>query len=142
MKTIFTILLFTIFNQTFAQTGKLYKGTIDNKFSITFYLENIDEGTYADPIIGAYKYENKKEYSLLNGFKNKDGNISLVELSTANFSGTFLGTLNENIIIGKWISANQNRTFSFDLKEIVATKKQLTEFRNAIERKANEFRNY
>lgn len=109
MRTIFTLLFLTILTQTFGQTGKLYKGTINNTIKITLYLQGLDEGTNADPIIGTYKYDNKKNYILLNGYRNNDGNISLVELSTANFSGTFLGTLAKNCIVGKWISANQKK---------------------------------
>lgn len=142
MRTIFTLLLLTIFTQVFGQKGKLYKGTINNTIKITLYLERLDEGINADPIIGTYKYDNKKNYILLNGFRNNDGNISLVELSTANFSGTFLGTLTENRIFGKWISANQKKNYTFELTEIVATKEQINNFQNAITEKGNEFRNY
>ena len=142
MRTIFTLLLLTIFTQVFRQKGKLYKGTINNTIKITLYLERLDEGINADPIIGTYKYDNKKNYILLNGFRNNDGNISLVELSTANFSGTFLGTLTENRILGKWISANQKKNYTFELTEIVATKEQINNFQNAITEKGNEFRNY
>jgi len=113
MKTILTLFLLITFTQIFGQTGKLYKGTINNTIKITLYLEGLDEGINADPIIGTYKYDNKKNYILLKGFRNNDGNISLVELSTANFSGTFLGTLTKNNIIGKWISANQKKELHF-----------------------------
>jgi len=142
MKTIFTLLLLTIFTKTFGQTGKLYKGTINNTIKITLYLQGLDEGTNADPIIGTYKYDNKKNYILLNGYRNNDGNISLVELSTANFSGTFLGTLAKNCIVGKWISANHKKNYTFELTEIVATTEQINNFRKAITEKVNEFRNY
>ena len=142
MKTILTLLLLITFTQIFGQTGKLYKGTINNTIKITLYLQGSDEGIHADPIIGAYKYDNKENYILLNGFRNNDGNISLVELSTANFSGTFLGTLTKNSIIGKWISANQKKNYIFELTEIVATKEQINNFQKAITEKGNEFRNY
>ena len=140
--TILTILLLIFTIQTFGQTGKLYKGTINNNIKITLYLQGLDEGTNADPIIGIYKYDNKKNYILLNGYRNNDGNISLVELSTANFSGTFLGTITKNCIVGKWISANQKKNYSFELKEIVATTEQINNFQKAITEKGNEFRNY
>ena len=142
MRIIFTLLLLIVFTQVFGQKGKLYKGTINNTIKITLYLEGLDEKTNADPITGTYKYENEKEYILLNGFRNNDGNINLVELSTANFSGTFLGTLTENRIFGKWISANQKKNYTFELTEIVATKEQINNFQKAITEKGNEFRNY
>ena len=142
IRTILTLLLLTIFTQTFAQTGKLYKGTINNTIKITFYLEGLEEGTNADPIIGTYKYDNKKNYILLNGYRNNEGNISLVELSTANFSGTFLGTLTKNRIAGNWVSANQKKKYTFELTEIAATKEQINNFQKAIMEKGNEFRNH
>ncbi|MDY3319564.1 hypothetical protein PG637_09180 [Riemerella anatipestifer] len=142
MKAIFTLFLLTIITQTFGQTGKLYKGTISNTIKITLYLQGLDEGTNADPIIGIYKYDNKKNYILLNGYRNNDGNISLVEFSTANFSGTFLGTLSKNRIVGKWISANQKKNYAFELTDVVVKKEQLNNFQNAITEKGNELRNY
>ena len=77
MKAIFTLLLLTVITQTFGQTGKLYKGTINNTIKITLYLQGFDEGTNADPIIGTYKYDKKNDYILLNGFRNNERNISL-----------------------------------------------------------------
>ncbi len=142
MRTIFTIFLLIIFTPIFAQTGKLYKGTINTTIKITLYLEGLDEGTNADQIIGSYKYDNKKEYFLLNGFRNNDGNIILVELPTANFSGIFFGNLIENKISGNWISANRKKNFTFEFNEIVSTKNQLDDFQKAITEKGNEFRNY
>ncbi len=142
MRTIFTLLFVIILNKTFAQTSRLYKGTINNKIKITLYLEGLDEGINADPVIGSYKYDNNKDYILLNGYRNNEGNISLVELSSVNFTGTFLGTLNKKRIIGKWISANQKKTYAFDLTEIVSTKEQLSNFKKAVTDKASEFRNY
>ncbi|RZM23845.1 MAG: hypothetical protein EOO88_24850 [Pedobacter sp.] len=142
MKTIFTLLFLTLITQTFGQTGKLYKGTINNTIKITLYIQGLDSGTNADPISGTYKYDSKKDYILINGYRNNDGNISLVELSTANFSGTFLGTLTENRIFGKWISANQKKNYTFELIETVATKEQLNNFQKAMTLKGNEFRSY
>ena len=72
MKTIFTLLLLTILTQTFGQTGKLYKGTINNTIKITLYLQGLDEGTNADPIIGTYKYDNKKNYIWVKNKKPAD----------------------------------------------------------------------
>lgn len=142
MRTIFTLLFLIICNKTFAQTSRLYKGTINNTIKITLYLDGLEEGINADPIIGAYKYDNNKDYILLNGYRNNEGNISLVEQSSINFTGTFLGTLNKKRIIGKWISANQKKTYNFELTEIVSTKEQLNNFKKAITEKADEFRNY
>ncbi|QDW24372.1 hypothetical protein FFJ24_005865 [Pedobacter sp. KBS0701] len=142
MRTSFTIFFLMFFIQTFAQRGKLFKGTLNNSVKISLYLQGLEDGTYADPILGAYKYDNQKDYILLNGYKNKDGNIVLVEQATVNFSGIFLGTLNKKQIKGKWIAANQKKAFLFDVIETTATKEQLIKFQGAIEVKANEFRNY
>lgn len=142
MKIISAFLLLILPSLTFAQTAKLYKGTINYKIKITFYLDGLDEGTNADPVTGSYKYDKGNGYILLNGHKNNSGNISLVELSSANFTGTFLGTLKKGKITGRWISANQKENYPFELTQVVATQVQLTEFKNAIMNKASEFRNY
>ncbi|MFC3160791.1 hypothetical protein SAMN05443633_105138 [Chryseobacterium arachidis] len=142
MRTICTLLMLSIFSQTFAQSTRLYKGTINNTFKITLYLQGLDEGTHADPIIGSYKYDSMKDYILLNGYRNNDGNISLVEMSSANFTGTFLGTIDKQRIVGKWVSADQKKTYVFDLKEIALSREQLNNFQKAIKDKADEFRNY
>ncbi|MFC4212960.1 hypothetical protein ACFOWA_17325 [Pedobacter lithocola] len=142
MKLFFTFLLLTLYTQTFAQTGNLYKGTINNKIKITLYLQGLNEGTNADQIIGVYKYDTNKDYILLNGYRNNNGNISFIELPNTNFTGTFLGTLTKNRIVGKWISANQTKQYPFELTEIVATKEQLNTFENGLVEKGKEFRNY
>lgn len=142
MKINFAFLFLILPGLTFSQTGKLYKGTINHKIKITFYLERLNEGTNADPIIGSYKYDKGKSYILLNGHKNNGGDVSLVELSSANFTGTFLGTLKKNKITGRWISANQKEDYPFELTEVVANQAQLNDFKNAIMNKASEFRNY
>lgn len=141
-KRIILLSLFFYAAQSFAQNGKLYKGTIGNTLKITFYIENTTTGTYADPIIGAYKYDNQKEYFLLNGYQNHDGNISMVEMATANFSGTFLGTLLKNQLTGKWVSADHKKVLNFDLIEIAATKEQLALFKKNIKQKTDQFSAY
>nr|WP_199157475.1 hypothetical protein [Pedobacter sp. ASV2] len=142
IRTLFTILILIFFVKANAQTGKLFKGSLNKTTKISLYLQGLNDGTHADPILGAYKYDNQKDYILLNGYKNNNGNIVLVEHATVNFSGTFLGTLNKKQIKGKWISANQKKSFLFEVVETDATKEQLTKFQTAIEAKANEFRNY
>ena len=142
MKALLATILLSIFSQINAQDGKLYKGTINGKIKITLYLSGLDAGTYADAIAGSYKYDSKNNYILLNGYRNNKGNFSLVELSTANFTGIFLGNLIKNKIVGNWISADQKRNYPVDLIQVSATKAQLTIFQKAIEDKGTEFNNY
>lgn len=142
MRIILTLFCLMFLTQVYGQTGSLFQGTLNKTVKVTLYLQGLDEGTNAERILGAYKYDTQTKYILLNGYRNNDGNIVLVEQSTANFSGTFLGTINNNYISGKWISANQKKSYPFKLGKIVATKEQLARFKNAITSKANEFSNY
>lgn len=142
MRILIILLVFGLTSQTFAQTGKLFKGTLNNSIKISLYLQGLDEGTNADPIIGAYKYDGQKGYLLLNGYRNKDGNIVLVEQATPNFSGIFFGIVSGSQVSGKWISANQQVSYPFKIVAITANKEQLIQFQDAIAAKANEFRNY
>lgn len=136
------MLLFTLFTNAFGQNEKLYKGTMGKSIKITFYLQGLDEGINADPIVGAYKYDNKKDYILITGFRNNKGNVSLTEFATVNFSGNFLGTMNRNTIVGKWISADQKTSYPFELVQTEAKKEQIEKFKQAMNVKATEFRNY
>ena len=142
MRAVFTLLFFAVMGHVCAQDGRLYKGAINKKMNVVFYLEGLDEGTYADPIVGSYRYYNQKNYILLNGYRNNAGNISLVEQSTANFSGTFLGKIIKNKIIGSWISADGKSSYTFELTEVVPAGPQVDKFKNAIKEKADEFRAY
>lgn len=137
---IFIFLAF--FSQAFAQKGRLFKGTINNSIKITLYLQGLNEGTNADPILGSYQYDNQKDYFLLNGYRNNAGNLILVEHSTPNFSGIFFGTFYKKVIKGKWTSDNQKKVYSFQLTEVLATKDLLSKYEKEVIDKANEFRNY
>lgn len=127
---------------TYAQMGKIYRGTINYKIKITLYLEGMDEGTNADPITASYKYDAGKGYILLNGHKNNNGNISLVELSSVNFTGTFVGTVKGAEITGRWISADQKIEYHFKLTESPSDQAQINRFRNETVNKASNLRTY
>jgi len=142
MRTLIILLVFGLTSKTLAQTGKVFKGTLNNSIKITLYLQDLEKGTNADPVIGAYKYDNQKGYLLLNGYRNTGGNIILIEQSTPNFSGIFFGLLSVNQISGKWTSANQMLSYPFKIVAIRADKAQIKQFQDAITNKANEFRNY
>lgn len=139
---IFAFLSAMVSSLTFAQTGKLYRGTINYNIKITFYLESLNVGTNADQILGSYKYDKAKRYILLNGYKNDTDDISLVEFSSVNFTGTFLGTLKNKHIRGRWVSANQKVNYPFELTEVAANQAQISDFKSAIMNKASEFRSY
>ena len=129
-------------SQVFAQTGKLYRGTINKSIRITLYLDGLDNGTNADPIVGCYKYDNKSAYLLLNGYRNNVGNVVLVEQGSANFSGVFLGTFNGKNFTGNWLSADHKKSYWFELVEATPNFEQAKKFSKAIEDKAAQFRNY
>lgn len=142
MKSTLTLLLLAAFLPAFGQQGILFKGTINHTIQVTVYLSGLREGTNADPVLGAYQYEGKDGYLLLNGYHNNAGAMVLVEQASVNFSGVFLGTLRRTQLSGKWISADQRQTYPFSLVEVAATKEQLAPFQRAIKAKAAEFRQY
>jgi hypothetical protein len=142
MRTIVTLLLLAFAMQSYGQNGKLFKGTINGSIKVTLYLQGLEEGVNADPLLGAYKYDHRKDFILLNGYHNNDGNVVLVEQFTVNFSGVFMGTINKKTLKGRWISADQKKTYPFELVEMKATKEQVASFQNAMDVKAQTFRNY
>ncbi|TCD12119.1 hypothetical protein EZ449_03625 [Pedobacter frigidisoli] len=141
MKFLCTILILCFAIPAFSQTGKLFKGTINNS-KITLYLQGMDEGTHVDKILGGYKYDSQRQYILLNGYANNKGNIVLVEQASPNFSGVFLGAITGSQIKGKWLSADQTKNYPFQLQVIKATQSQKELFDKAIIKKANEFSGY
>ena len=135
--------LFTVFLlQVSAQTGKLYRGTINKSVKVTLYLEGLDNGTNADPIVGSYKYDTKSSYLLLNGYRNNNGNVVLVEHGSANFTGVFLGAFQRKKFLGKWLSDDGKKQYPFELAEVAESGNQIGKFKEAIEVKAAQFRDY
>lgn len=142
MNKIITILLLTITTTVSAQVGKMFKGTINKSLKITLYLQGINQGTNADPILGIYKCDHQKDFILLNGYRNDKGNVVLVEQSSANFSGVFLGTLRNKLFKGEWSAADLKVRHPFTLTEISVTPEERSRFQKAIEDKGAEFRAY
>jgi hypothetical protein len=140
IRTSCTLLLSILLLQVSAQTGKLYRGTINKTIKVTLYLEGLDIGTNADPIVGSYKYDNQHSYILLNGYRNDRGNVVLVEQESANFSGVFLGALHKKNFHGKWFSDDSKKAYLFELTEAVANEEQVKKFKQAIDAKASQFR--
>ncbi|WP_025146448.1 hypothetical protein [Pedobacter jeongneungensis] len=142
MRTLIIMFFLGLSVPTFAQTGKLFKGTLNNSVKITLYLQGLEEGTNADRVVGAYKYNDQKGYLLLNGYRNEKGDIILVEQATPNFSGVFFGSLSGNQILGRWSSADQKISYRFKLYGITTTHEQQQQFQDAVASKAQEFGSY
>jgi hypothetical protein len=141
-RTLLTLLLSITLSQVFGQTGKLYRGTINKSIKITLYLEGLDKGSNADPIVGSYKYDHKSAFLLLNGYRNNEGSVVLVEQGSANFSGVFLGNFNGKSFVGSWLSADRKKNYPFELTEVALSLEQAKKFSEAIEVKAAQFRSY
>jgi hypothetical protein len=142
MKAFFTIILSIVLSQSFGQTGKLYKGTINHSIKVSLYLQNLGEGTNADRVLGIYQYQGQSSYILLNGYRNDKCNLVLVEQAGPNFSGVFLGTLTKSAFNGKWLSADDKKNYPVELLEAPLSKEQDDMFRHAIEERAKAFRAY
>jgi len=142
MRTLLTFLFTGLVLQASAQTGKLYRGTINKSIQITLYLEGLDNGTNADPIVGSYKYDTQSSYLLVNGYINNKGNVVLVEQGSANFTGVFLGAFQDHKIIGNWFSDDYKKSYPFELVEAAANKAQAAKFKAAIAAKARQFSAY
>lgn len=141
MKKITVMLLLFAFSTAFSQGPKLFRGTV-GKFPVTLFLQDLDVGTHADQISGAYKYGSQTGYSLLNGYRNNSGNFVLVELSTANFSGIFTGKLSGKTFSGNWTNDGGTKILPFQLAEVRATAVEISNFKKAIKSKQDEFAGY
>ncbi len=142
IRTLLTLLFTVLVLQVSAQTGKLYRGTINKSVKVILYMEGLDNGTNADPIVGSYKYDIKSSYLLLNGYRNSNGNVVLVEHGSANFTGVFLGVVKGRNFVGKWLSDDYKKQYPFELVEVAEKENQIAKFKEAIEAKAAQFREY
>ncbi len=142
MRALFFLLALFSSSAVLAQEERLFAGTINEKLKITMYLEGLESGTYADALSGAYKYEDKEGFLLLNGYVNKEGAVCLTEFATPNFSGVFLGRLAQKHIEGTWISADQKMQYPFQLMQVPAVPAEIARFKKGRKAIVQEFQSY
>ena len=131
------ILLLTVFCafisfDSKAQSFKsnLYKGTIDGKISVTFYIQE-EESASPGKIIyySMYRYNKSGSWIQLQTTQNQN-NVNQFVLVEDGFSGVMVLKKNETNFNGLWISPNTKKQLKVELKQVRLSKKEMEIYKN------------
>lgn len=119
-----------------AQTTKntLYKGTIDGKIAVTFYIKEEE-----NPCIGGlmytsmYKYDKTGNWIQLYITQNQKNENQFI-LVEQGFSGTMIMKKEGLSFNGLWISPDTKKQLKVDLKEVSITKKEIEDYETKMEK--------
>ncbi|MDR7212490.1 hypothetical protein [Flavobacterium piscis] len=139
MKKIITLLVlccvfFSINAKAQSTISTLYKGSIDGKIAVTFYIK-----TEENPCIGGlmytsmYQYDKSETWIQLDITQNKknENQFALVEHG---FSGVMILKKEGINFNGLWISPDGKKQLKVDLKEVRMTKKEIENYENKMEK--------
>jgi len=136
-----TILLSVIFCTFFFITAKaqstqtfLYKGTIDGKTPVTFYIKTEENPCTADLMYTAiYRYDKSGSWIQLDITQNKKSENKFV-LVEHGFTGVMILKKESNTFSGLWISPDTKKQLKIDVKEVLMTKKEIENYEKKMEK--------
>ena len=129
------ILLLTVFCALIsidskAQSANLYKGTIDGKISVTFYIKEEESSCTGDLIYTSmYRYDKSGSWIQLDITTNQNQFV-LVEHG---FSGVMVLKKIETNFNGLWISPDTKKQLKVELKQVRLSKKEIETYENKME---------
>ncbi|MBZ4041290.1 hypothetical protein [Flavobacterium hibisci] len=121
---------------TKAQSAKsmLYKGTIDGKIAVTFYIKEEENPCTADLMYTSmYRYDKSGSWIQLDITQNKKNENQLV-LVEHGFSGVMILTKEGTNFNGLWISPDSKKQLKVTLKEVRMTKKETETYEDKMEK--------
>jgi hypothetical protein len=133
----FVIICFTFINQLTAQSqapfSNLYKGTVDGKTPVTFYIKATENQCTADlSYVAIYRYKSNKWLHLdITQNRKAENEFIMVEHG---FSGVLILKKTGNTFSGLWISPDTKKQLKIDLKEVSMTKKEVENYEQTLER--------
>ncbi|WP_163410640.1 hypothetical protein [Flavobacterium ajazii] len=130
---IFSLFLFNNFQ---AQTAKsfLYKGTIDGKITVTFYIKEEENPCTADLMYTSmYRYDKSGSWIQLDITQNKKNKNQFV-LVEHGFSGVMILKKEGTNFNGIWISPDSKKQLKVTLKEVRMTKKETESYEDKMEK--------
>jgi len=138
MKKILLSLLFFLFIviPSNAQVSKsnLYKGTIDGKIAVTFFIKTEENPCTADLMYTAmYRYDKSGSWIQLDITQNtkNENQFALVEHG---FTGVIILKKDETNFSGLWISSDSKKQLKVELKEAKMTKKETESYEAKMEK--------
>lgn len=136
-KTVLSILFFlSILFSSNAQVSKinLYKGTIDGKIAVTFFIKTEENPCTADLMYTAmYRYDKSGSWIQLDITQNtkNENQFALVEHG---FTGLMILKKEETNFSGLWISSDSKKQLKVELKEAKMTKKETESYEAKMEK--------
>ncbi len=138
MKKILSLLLSIFFfsladAQSSAKTS-LYKGTVDGKTPVTFYIKTEENPCTADLMYTAiYRYDKSGSWIQLDITQNKKSENKFV-LVEHGFTGVMILKKESNTFSGLWISPDTKKQLKIDVKEVLMTKKEIENYEKKMEK--------
>ena len=132
---LFFIICFSFLNHLNVQTApifNLYKGTVDGKTPVTFYIKTEENPCTADLMYTAmYRYKSGG-WIQLNITQNQkiENQFVLVEHG---FSGVLILKKTGNTFTGLWISPDAKKQLKIDLQEASMTKKEIEKYEKTLD---------
>jgi hypothetical protein len=136
-KAILTILFFLFISVAVnAQNSKnnLYKGTIDGKIAVTFYIKTDENPCTADlQYTAMYRYDKSGGWIQLDITQNTKNENQFV-LVEHGFTGVMILKKDETNFTGLWISSDSKKQLKVELKESKMTKKEMESYEAKMEK--------
>ena len=117
-----------------ASKSNLYKGTIDGKIAVTFFIKTEENPCTADLMYTAmYRYDKSGSWIQLDITQNtkNENQFALVENG---FTGIMILKKDETTFSGLWISSDSKKQLKLELKEAKMTKKETESYEAKMEK--------
>lgn len=126
--------LFSINAKAQSTLNTLYKGTIDEKIPVTFYIKTEENPCTADLMYTSmYKYDKSGSWIQLDITQNKKNENQFV-LVEHGFSGVMILKKEGANFTGVWISSDSKKQLKVDLKEARMSKKEIENYEDKMEK--------
>lgn len=138
MKKILSLLLsiffFSLADAQSSAKNSLYKGTVDGKTPVTFYIKTEENPCTADLMYTAiYRYDKSGSWIQLDITQNKKSENKFV-LVEHGFTGVMILKKESNTFSGLWISPDTKKQLKIDVKEVLMTKKEIENYEKKMEK--------
>jgi hypothetical protein len=137
LKTILSFLFsLFIFNGAQAQTVKsiLYKGTIDGKTAVTFYIKAENHPCNGDLMYTSmYRYDKSGNWIQLDATQNKKNEHEFIFVEQG-FTGVMILKKDDTTLNGLWISPDSKKQLKTELKKVPMTAKDIQFYEDKMEK--------
>lgn len=127
------IFLFSLTNAQSVKTN-LYKGTVDGKTPVTFYIKTEENPCNAElQYTAMYRYDKSGSWIQLNITQNTKSENKFV-LVEHGFTGVMILKKESNTFSGLWISPDTKKQLKIDVKEALMTNKEIENYEKKMEK--------